>query len=64
VVEAPARVFDSQEALQAAFEAGELDRDVVAVVRFQGPNANGMPELHRLTPRLARCRMPGARSRW
>lgn len=64
VVEAPARVFDSQEALQAAFEAGELDRDVVAVVRFQGPNANGMPELHRLTPRLARCRMPDARSRW
>ncbi len=52
VVEAPARVFDSQEALQAAFEAGELDRDVVAVVRFQGPNANGMPELHRLTPAL------------
>jgi len=52
VVEAPARVFDSQEALQAAFEAGELDRDVVAVVRFQGPNANGIPELHRLTPAL------------
>jgi len=52
VIEAPARVFDSQEALQAAFEAGELHRDVVAVVRFQGPNANGMPELHRLTPPL------------
>ena len=52
VVEAPARVFDSQEALQAAFEADELNRDVVAVVRFQGPNANGMPELHRLTPAL------------
>lgn len=52
VVEAPARVFDSQEALQAAFEAGELNGDVVAVVRFQGPNANGMPELHRLTPVL------------
>ncbi len=52
VVQAPARVFDSQEALQAAFEADELNRDVVAVVRFQGPNANGMPELHRLTPAL------------
>jgi phosphogluconate dehydratase len=52
VVQAPARVFDSQEALQAAFDAGELHRDVVAVVRFQGPNANGMPELHRLTPAL------------
>jgi phosphogluconate dehydratase len=52
VVEAPARVFDSQEGLQAAFEAGELAGDMVAVVRFQGPNANGMPELHRLTPVL------------
>jgi phosphogluconate dehydratase len=53
VIEAPARVFDSQEALQAAFQAGELDRDVVAVVRFQGPAACGMPELHKLTPQLA-----------
>jgi phosphogluconate dehydratase len=53
VVEAPAEVFDSQEALQAAFGAGQLDRDVVAVVRFQGPQANGMPELHKLTPPLA-----------
>jgi len=53
VVEAPARVFDSQEALLAAFKAGELERDVVAVVRFQGPRANGMPELHKLTPPLA-----------
>ncbi|MFW5418014.1 phosphogluconate dehydratase [Nocardiopsis sp. CNT-189] len=52
VVEAPARVFDSQAALQEAFAAGELDRDVVAVVRFQGPGANGMPELHKLTPAL------------
>ena len=51
-IEAPARVFDSQEAVAAAFEAGELDRDVVVVVRFQGPRANGMPELHRLTPPL------------
>ena len=53
VVQAPARVFDSQEALQAAFQAGELERDMVAVVRFQGPRANGMPELHKLTPTLA-----------
>ena len=53
VIEAPARVFDSQDALHAAFNAGELDRDVVVVVRFQGPHANGMPELHKLTPPLA-----------
>ncbi|MEU8800946.1 phosphogluconate dehydratase [Spirillospora sp. NPDC048819] len=52
-IEAPARVFDSQERLQEAFAAGELDRDVVAVVRNQGPRANGMPELHRLTPPLS-----------
>ncbi|MFA7602006.1 MAG: phosphogluconate dehydratase [Novosphingobium sp.] len=51
-IEAPARVFDSQEAVGAAFQAGELDRDVVVVVRFQGPRANGMPELHKLTPPL------------
>lgn len=49
LIEAPALVFESQEALSAAFKAGELDRDFVAVVRFQGPKANGMPELHRLT---------------
>jgi phosphogluconate dehydratase len=53
VVEAPARVFTTQEALQQAFKAGELDRDVVVVVRFQGPQACGMPELHKLTPPLA-----------
>lgn len=53
VIEAPARVFDSQEALHAAFNAGELDRDVICVVRWQGPQANGMPELHKLTPPLA-----------
>ncbi len=53
VVEAPAIVFDSQEEVIAAFEAGHLERDFVAVVRFQGPRANGMPELHRLTPPLA-----------
>ncbi|MDB5725420.1 MAG: phosphogluconate dehydratase [Novosphingobium sp.] len=51
-IAAPARVFDSQEAVIAAFAAGELDRDVVVVVRFQGPRANGMPELHKLTPPL------------
>jgi phosphogluconate dehydratase len=51
-IEAPARVFESQEAVQTAFKAGELDRDVVVVVRFQGPRANGMPELHKLTPPL------------
>ena len=53
VIEAPAIVFDSQEALQQAFKASELERDFVAVVRFQGPQANGMPELHKLTPPLA-----------
>ena len=53
VIEAPARVFTSQEALLAAFKAGELECDLVAVVRFQGPHANGMPELHKLTPPLA-----------
>ena len=52
VVEAPALVFHTQEALQAAFKAGLLDRDFVAVIRFQGPKANGMPELHKLTPVL------------
>jgi phosphogluconate dehydratase len=52
VVEAPARVFTSQEAFSAAFQAGELERDVVVVVRQQGPQANGMPELHKLTPAL------------
>jgi phosphogluconate dehydratase len=51
-IEAPARVFASQEEVQEAFKAGELDRDVVVVVRFQGPRANGMPELHKLTPPL------------
>lgn len=51
-IEAPAIVFNSQEALQTAFKAGELDRDFIAVVRFQGPKANGMPELHGLVPPL------------
>ena len=53
VIEAPCRVFDSQEALHAAFVADELNRDVICVVRWQGPQANGMPELHKLTPPLA-----------
>lgn len=52
VVEAPAIVFHTQEQLQEAFKAGELDRDFIAVVRFQGPKANGMPELHKLMPPL------------
>jgi phosphogluconate dehydratase len=52
-VEAPARVFEDQHDVVKAFKAGELDRDVVVVVRFQGPRANGMPELHSLTPPLA-----------
>jgi phosphogluconate dehydratase len=51
-IEAPARVFGTQEAVSEAFKNGELDRDVVVVVRFQGPRANGMPELHKLTPPL------------
>ncbi|MEY3872265.1 MAG: hypothetical protein RLZZ296_1260 [Pseudomonadota bacterium] len=53
VIEAPARVFDSQEDLHTAFNAGELNRDVICVVRWQGPQANGMPELHKLTPPLS-----------
>jgi phosphogluconate dehydratase len=53
VIEAPARVFNSQEALLAAFKAGDMDKDLVCVVRWQGPQANGMPELHKLTPQLA-----------
>jgi phosphogluconate dehydratase len=52
VVEAPAMVFDSQDALREAFRAGRLDKDFVAIVRFQGPRANGMPELHKLMPTL------------
>ncbi|MNM97764.1 Phosphogluconate dehydratase [compost metagenome] len=52
VVEAPVRVFHDQQALAEAFKAGELDRDLVAVMRFQGPRCNGMPELHKMTPFL------------
>src|SRR5690606_21764197 len=51
-VEAPARVFSDQSELAQAFKDGELEMDFVAVVRFQGPKANGMPELHKLTPFL------------
>ena len=52
IVEAPALVFDDQDDLLAAYKRGELNRDFIAVVRFQGPQANGMPELHSLTPPL------------
>ncbi|NKN34752.1 phosphogluconate dehydratase [Agrobacterium sp. a22-2] len=52
VIEAPAMIFHDQQSLQDAFKDGQLNRDFVAVVRFQGPKANGMPELHRLTPPL------------
>lgn len=53
VIEAPARVFEDQASVKEAFKNGELNRDVVVVVRFQGPKSNGMPELHSLTPLLA-----------
>ena len=59
VVEAPARVFDAQDEVMKAFKAGELERDVVVVVRYQGPRANGMPELHQLTPALASLQSKG-----
>ncbi len=52
IVQAPAIVFDDQEDMLAAFKRGELEKDFVAVIRFQGPRANGMPELHKLTPPL------------
>ena len=61
IIEAPAKVFNSQAELQDAFQAGELDRDVVCVVRWQGPQANGMPELHKLTPPLAVLQNKGFR---
>ncbi|PJN93117.1 phosphogluconate dehydratase, partial [Amaricoccus sp. HAR-UPW-R2A-40] len=53
IIEAPARVFHDQEEVKQAFRAGEFTSDTVVVVRFQGPKANGMPELHSLTPILA-----------
>jgi phosphogluconate dehydratase len=52
VIEAPCKIFDTQDGLKVAFEAGDLNCDHIAVVRFQGPAANGMPELHKLTPYL------------
>lgn len=61
IVVAPALVFENQEAVAAAFSAGALDRDVIVVVRFQGPRANGMPELHALTPALAVVQKRGHR---
>lgn len=61
LVEAPAIVFESQEAFMQAYKAGRLDRDFVAVVRHQGPRANGMPELHALTPALANLQDAGRR---
>jgi phosphogluconate dehydratase len=61
VIEAPARVFDTQEAVLESFQRGELARDVVVIVRFQGPRANGMPELHGLTPALASLQNKGHR---
>ena len=59
MVEAPALTFDSQEDFMHAYKAGKLDRDFVAVLRFQGPRANGMPELHALTPALANLQDAG-----
>jgi phosphogluconate dehydratase len=61
VIEAPAIVFNNQEELHAAFKAGDLNRDFVAVVRFQGPKSNGMPELHKLMPPLGICQDRGHR---
>jgi phosphogluconate dehydratase len=61
VVEAPALVFDSQEDMLEAFAQHRLDRDAVVVVRFQGPRANGMPELHKLTPPLGALQKKGFR---
>ena len=61
VIEAPVRVFSDQESVQKAFRAGELDRDVIVVMRFQGPKANGMPELHKLMPPLTVLQNKGFR---
>ena len=59
VVEAPCRVFHDQDSVKAAYQAGEFNSDVIVVVRFQGPKANGMPELHSLTPVLANLQARG-----
>src|SRR4029079_11076397 len=61
IVEAPALVFDSQDDMLAAFAAGKLERDFVAVVRFQGPRGNGRPGLHKLTPPLGALQKKGFR---
>ena len=61
VIEAPARVFHDQGSVKAAFKAGELEGDLIVVVRFQGPRANGMPELHGLTPTLSVLQQRGQR---
>ena len=53
IIEGPAMIFDSQEELLEAFDEGKLEKDFIAVIRFQGPKANGMPELHKLTPPLS-----------
>ena len=58
-IEAPVRVFSDQEAVKAAYKDGEFNEDVIVVVRFQGPKANGMPELHSLTPILANLQAKG-----
>jgi phosphogluconate dehydratase len=61
IIEAPARVFNSQGEVIAAFDRGEFAGDVIVVVRFQGPQANGMPELHKLMPILSTVQSRGAR---
>jgi phosphogluconate dehydratase len=61
IIEAPARVFHDQDSVKAAFKAGEFTSDTVVVVRFQGPKANGMPELHSLTPVLTILQERGLR---
>lgn len=61
IIEAPARIFHDQNAVKAAFKAGEFTTDTVVVVRFQGPRANGMPELHSLTPTLSVLQNRGLR---
>ena len=63
-VTAPAVVFDSQEQLLDAFQSGSLERDFVAVLRYQGPQGLGMPELHKLTPALGVLQDRGHRSPW
>ena len=59
IVEAPIRVFHDQESVKDAYRNGEFNEDVIVVVRFQGPKANGMPELHSLTPVLANLQARG-----